>query len=83
VRDSEVLELAKINVDTGIHGLKHSFVTFLLEQGTDIRFIQSLLGHNDIRSTRRYTHVTDISLQKIRRPSIGFNYLLMIAFYQQ
>jgi integrase/recombinase XerD len=64
----QALERAKINVDTGIHGLRHSYATHLLEQGTDIRYIQDLLGHNDIRTTLRYAQVTDIAIQNIKSP---------------
>lgn len=59
---------AKINKTVGIHSLRHSFATHLLEQGTDIRFIQELLGHSDIRTTLIYTEVSDKSIRKIISP---------------
>ena len=59
---------AKINKQVGIHSLRHSFATLLLEQGTDIRFIQELLGHNSIKTTLLYTEVTNKSIQNITSP---------------
>lgn len=64
----DALKKAKINKDIGIHGLRHSFATHLLEGGTDIKFIQELLGHNDIKTTLRYTHVSKKNLAKIKSP---------------
>ena len=64
---------AKVNKDVGVHSLRHSFATHLLENGTDIRFIQDLLGHNDIRTTLIYTNVTDLSLKKIKSPLDDIN----------
>lgn len=62
------LQKAGIQKQIGIHSLRHSYATHLLEKGTDIRFIQELLGHNDIKTTLIYTNVTDISLRKIISP---------------
>lgn len=62
------LKKANINKDVGIHGLRHSFATHLLESGTDVKFIQELLGHNDIQTTLRYIHVSEQSLKKVKSP---------------
>lgn len=59
---------AGINKNVGIHSLRHSFATHLLEKGTDVRLIQELLGHKDIKTTLLYTHISDKSLQNIKSP---------------
>ena len=59
---------AAISKDAGIHSLRHSFATHLLEKGTDIRYIKEILGHFDIRTTERYLHVSRRQLVNVISP---------------
>jgi len=59
---------AKIVQPVTFHSLRHSYATHLHERGTDIRLIQELLGHNDIQTTMRYTHVSNLTIEKIESP---------------
>ncbi len=59
---------AGIKKDASCHTLRHSFATHLLEQGTDIRYIQALLGHSRLQTTQVYTHVASSKIKNIRSP---------------
>ncbi len=59
---------SNIKKSATFHSLRHSFATHLLENGTDIRYVQELLGHANIRTTQIYTKVTNPNLRKIKSP---------------
>lgn len=59
---------AKIPIAVSAHVLRHSYATHLLENGTNLRYIQELLGHKSSRTTEVYTKVSNTSLQNIQNP---------------
>lgn len=59
---------AKITKKVTLHSLRHTYATHLMDSGTDIRMIQELLGHDSIKTTMRYTHVTTRSIRDVKSP---------------
>jgi len=64
----KALQKSNIKKPATFHSLRHSFATHLLENGIDVRYVQELLGHKNIRTTQRYTQVSNLKLKNIKSP---------------
>lgn len=68
----EALRIAGISKSASCHTFRHSFATHLLEDGYDIRTVQELLGHKDVRTTMMYTHVLNRGAKGVLSPADRF-----------
>ena len=64
----QACEKVKIGKEVGVHSLRHSFATHLLESGVDLSYIQELRGHKSSKTTEIYTHVSNKDIEKIKSP---------------
>ena len=64
----QALKKVGVKKPVTLHWLRHSYATHLLESGTDLRYIQELLGHNSSKTTEIYTHVSTKNIQQIKSP---------------
>ena len=64
----KAIKKSGVNSFGTVHTLRHSFATHLLENGTDLRYIQHLLGHNSTKTTEIYTHITKHHMAKLKSP---------------
>ncbi len=64
----QACEKAGIEKKVTLHTLRHSFATHFLERGTDLRYIQVLLGHHSPKTTEIYTHITTKAMAGVKSP---------------
>ena len=67
--------LADVKKQVTIHTLRHSFATHLLENGTNLRYIQELLGHSSSKTTELYTHITSKGMNAVKSPLDSLNFV--------